>query len=621
MNIDSTKGTTATKDSVPTACQDQVGSVPKRLERGSLRAASKFPRLQSVYGPTSGRQRRTDAGSTTSKESIGADRTRKGSVRSRDGLSSQQDLEPRADVLEVVMSNPVIFFVLLAVVLGFALGAALNPLNLSELQRRMLRLPGELFVRVQQCLAIPLFITSVVSAVGGQPTAEGARLALRTLAYFSLTTLWSATSGMVIALLLRPGVGARKLPPHWRYNVTMSADSLLDIFRNIIPENFVEAFVFMTQTTVATNHNASDTVHVGDDHPAAAGNLDVGDEGHPEKLAHTNFVGLLGFSLLLGFALSHSQPPSPSFAMNDFGGVETPPAGSSHFVLRLARVLGSKFLRMAEKTLCFSPVAVSTLIAADASRVSDLSKVVRHLALYSFTVLLGLGVHAFLFLPALYMTKVRRDAGRFFLNLLHPLAIAFGSRSSMVGGPAAMAILEKKVGLHQDSVRLIVPLSVVINHDGTALYTMVSVLFAAQLQGESLGVSSLVMLLASCCIATMGEYGLMPTYRGPARAALLLTVVGLSADNVGYMAVVHWLLERAASTVNLLSDCVGAAILQRDMLQPGRPGSTRSFSVRLGPGSIGSLSARDLPSAGLLGTRTGSPTGLPLPKPHTKLDH
>ncbi|XP_075527683.1 excitatory amino acid transporter 2-like [Dermacentor variabilis] len=305
--------------------------------------------------------------------------------------------------------------------------------------------------------------------------------------------------------------------------------------------------------------------------------------------------------------------------MNDFGGVETPPAGSSHFVLRLARVLGSKFLRMAEKTLCFSPVAVSTLIAADASRVSDLSKVVWHLGLYSFTVLLGLGVHAFLFLPALYMTKVRRDAGRFFLNLLHPLAIAFGSRSSMVGGPAAMAILEKKVGLHQDSVRLIVPLSVVINHDGTALYTMVSVLFAAQLQGESLGVSSLVMLLASCCIATMGEYGLMPTYRGPARAALLLTVVGLSADNVGYMAVVHWLLERAASTVNLLSDCVGAAILQPDMLQPGRPGLTRSFSVRLGPGSIGSLSTRDLPSAGLLGTHAGSTTGLP--KPHTKLDH
>ncbi|XP_075527686.1 excitatory amino acid transporter 1-like [Dermacentor variabilis] len=201
--------------------------------RAAQSSGRRSQRLQSVCGPTSGRLRRTDAGSTTSRESIVADRTRKGSVRSRDGHSSQQDLEQRADILEVVMGNPVIFFVLLAVVLGFALGAVLNPLNLSELQRRMLRLPGELFVRVLQCLAIPLYITSVVSAVGGQPTAQGARLALRTLAYSSLTTLWSATSGMVIALLLRPGVGARKLPPHWRYNVTMSADSLLDIFRHV----------------------------------------------------------------------------------------------------------------------------------------------------------------------------------------------------------------------------------------------------------------------------------------------------------------------------------------------------------------------------------------------------
>ncbi|KAH7970453.1 hypothetical protein HPB49_007470 [Dermacentor silvarum] len=216
--------------------------------------------------------------------------------------------------------------------------------------------------------------------------------------------------------------------------------------------------------------------------------------------------------------------------------------------------------------------------------------------------------------------QVRRDAGRFFLHLLHPLAIAFGSRSSMVGSPAAMAILEKKVGLHPDSVRLIVPISAVINHDGTALYTMVSVLFAAQLQGESLGVSSLVVLLASCCVATMGEYGLMPTYRGPARTALLLTVVGLSPDDMGYMVVVHWLLQRAASTVNLLSDCVGAAILQQDMLQ-ARAGSSRSFSARHGLGSIVSLPTKDNPSSGLPGPQPTRLLDHGSPKPQMKLDH
>ncbi|KAL1471038.1 hypothetical protein MTO96_023956 [Rhipicephalus appendiculatus] len=414
-------------------------------------------------------------------------------------------MEQRPDILEVVMNNLVVLFVLLSLVLGFAIGAAFNPLNLTELQRSLLRLPGELFVRVLQCLVIPLYITGVVSTLGGQSTAEGTRLALRTVVYFSLITLWSATSGMLTALLLRPGVGAKKLPPH--------------------------------------KH--------------------LGEEPHLEKLAHTNFLGLLGFSVLLGFALSQFVPTC--CAGSDFGGfptvgAESPIAGGAHYILRLTRVLSTKFLRMAEKTLWFSPVAVSALIAVDVSRVSDLSTVVWHLGLYSFTVLLGLGVHAFLFLPALYMIKVRRHAGLFFLNLLHPLAIAFGSRSSMVGSPAAMAILEKK------------------------------------LQGESLAVSSLVVLLASCCIATVGEYGLMPTFRGPARAALLLTLVGLSPDNMGYMAVVHWLLQRAACTVDLLSDCVGAAILQRDMLHT-RQESIRSYSLRHGFGSIVSLQPnRDVPA-------------------------
>nr|XP_037289011.1 excitatory amino acid transporter-like [Rhipicephalus microplus] len=588
-------------EAAATAQQAQVCPAPKRLERGNLKTTEKFgstsstrrsQRLQSTAGPSSGRLKRHDGFSVASKESVGHERVRKASVRSH---SSQQDMEQRPDILEVVMNNLVVLFVLLSLVLGFAIGAALNPLNLSELQRSLLRLPGELFVRVLQCLVIPLYITSVVSTLGGQPTAEGARLALCTVAYVSLVTLWSATSGMIAALLMRPGVGAKKLPTHKRFNATLRADSLLDIFRNVIPENVVEAFVFMTQS-VEADHSASDHAHSIDDLPTSTVNIDLGKEYHLEKLAHTNFLGLLGFSALLGFALSQFVPAGRDVVgVPAVGADSAAPGGGAHYVLRLTRVLSTKFLRMTEKTLWFSPVAVGALVAVDVSRVSDLSTVVWHLGLFSFTVLLGLGVHAFLFLPALYMIKVRRDAGLFFLSLLHPLAIAFGSRSSMVGSPAAMAILEKKVGLHPDSVRLIVPLSTVINHDGTALYTMVSVLFAAQLQGESLTVSSLVVLLASCCIATIGEYGLMPSFRGPARAALLLTLVGLSPDNMGYMAVVHWLLQRAASTVDLLSDCVAAAVLQRYMLQT-RQESTRSHSLRRGLGSIVSLQPdRDVP--------------------------
>ncbi|KAH8035226.1 hypothetical protein HPB51_004467 [Rhipicephalus microplus] len=395
MSMDAPKGLTVTEEAAATAQQAQVCPAPKRLERGNLKTTEKFgstsstrrsQRLQSTAGPSSGRLKRHDGFSVASKESVGHERVRKASVRSH---SSQQ----RPDILEVVMNNLVVLFVLLSLVLGFAIGAALNPLNLSELQRSLLRLPGELFVRVLQCLVIPLYITSVVSTLGGQPTAEGARLALCTVAYVSLVTLWSATSGMIAALLMRPGVGAKKLPTHKRFNATLRADSLLDIFRNVIPENVVEAFVFMERSSLRRGLCVPY----------------LGKEYHLEKLAHTNFLGLLGFSALLGFALSQFVPAGRDVVgVPAVGADSAAPGGGAHYVLRLTRVLSTKFLRMTEKTLWFSPVAVGALVAVDVSRVSDLSTVVWHLGLFSFTVLLGLGVHAFLFLPALYMIKVNK---------------------------------------------------------------------------------------------------------------------------------------------------------------------------------------------------------------------
>ncbi|KAH9366306.1 hypothetical protein HPB48_001997 [Haemaphysalis longicornis] len=231
-------------------------------------------------------------------------------------------------------------------------------------------------------------------------------------------------------------------------------------------------------------------------------------------------------------------------------------------VLRLCRVLSDKFMRMADLALWYSPVGICFLIATDTMRFSDFSTVVWHLGQYAFTVFLGLGVHSFLVLPALYLTRVRRQACHFFFNLLYPLSIAFGVSGSSAAISVAMATLERRVGLDPATVRLVLPLGAIMNRDGTALYNMVTTLFCAQLQGATLNFTSLLVLLVACAFTSLSLLGIHPRFAATAHVSLLLSVIGLPSDNIGYIAMLHWLLDRACSSVNLMSDCVGAAVLQ-----------------------------------------------------------
>lgn len=101
----------------------------------------------------------------------------------------------------------------------------------------MVRFPGELFLRVLQCLMIPLAITSTVSSVGSQATGQAALLVGRTLVYFFCTTLMAALTGLLLVMLIRPGVreagkAGSKLPPYPQLPMNqLGLDAILDIIR------------------------------------------------------------------------------------------------------------------------------------------------------------------------------------------------------------------------------------------------------------------------------------------------------------------------------------------------------------------------------------------------------
>ncbi|XP_064468875.1 excitatory amino acid transporter-like [Ornithodoros turicata] len=472
-----------------------------------------------------------------------ADRTsRRGSQ-----IVAQEGTERASSLQTTLSKNILLIFVLLSILVGFFLGTILRQDEpWSERQITLLRLPGELMLRCLHCLSVPLIMTSVTGAVGSWRPRQMAKLAAHALSYATVSTVCATLTGACLALLIRPGGRGNRppfnplaapgtLPANIRQ---MNAEDVLDTIRNLVPGNIPEAFLFMTQTNWYVANSTA--------------------EEKPEKLLGTNVLGLVAFSVMVGVSIVHQ-----SNARNSI-------------LLRIIFVLSNKFMRMADIVLRYSPVGICFLIAAEVVRFRNFHLVVWHLGVFVFTVLLGLGVHALLFLPALYMLYIRRNTKRFFLNIIYPLSVAFGTSSSLVACPVSMSVLRTRIGMSRTVVHFMLPFGTLFNNDGTALYEVVSVIFIAQLRGADMGLGTVIVVCTATLLLSFGAYGVHPAYRATTHATFLLTLAGLHGEDIRLITSTHWILSRFAAAVDLLSDCTAVAVLQsihvREKDKDSRPG-------------------------------------------------
>ncbi len=81
--------------------------------------------------------------------------------------------------------------------------------------------------------------------------------------------------------------------------------------------------------------------------------------------------------------------------------------------------------------LCFrySPVGITFLIGAQIAEMGDPEKELKRLLGYMLTVLLGLGIHAFIILPIMLLVLARRNPLKYVYGMLQALLTALGTSS------------------------------------------------------------------------------------------------------------------------------------------------------------------------------------------------
>ncbi len=404
----------------------------------------------------------------------------------------------------------------------------------------VLLLLGDLFIRGLKLIIVPLVVSSIILAVArmGQG-ADFARLGLKTLSYYLVTTLLAILIGLVLVNVVSPGVRADgtgilqgqdlsafsgdQAAVDAKAGGTSGAD-FLNVFREMIPPNIIAA----------------------------------GAEG--------NLLGLIVVSLLVGYFLSRlgGQPQEVLVAATQ--GIYDITLKITDVVLRLAPVGVIGLLAGTFSTQYATLVARSREMGLLGG---EFGALLRGIGLFALVALAGLVLHMLITLPLILRLIARVNPARHYRALAPALVTAFSTASSSATLPVTMECVEKRAGVSNRIASFTLPLGATVNMDGTALYECVAAIFICQAFGVDLSAGQQFMIVVAALLTSIGVAGV------PA-ASLVAIIVILQAVQaqlppdapvlvgaLGLLFIFDRPLDMCRTAVNIFSDSVGAATIAR----------------------------------------------------------
>lgn len=362
-----------------------------------------------------------------------------------------------------------------------------------------LKVVGDIFIQLLKMIIIPLILASMVAGVVslGDVRRLG-RIGLKTFIYYMATTLLAVGVGLVLVNLMKPGAGVDMGAEAAVDMAGRETPSMVSIIKDIVPEN---VFAAMAQDKV---------------------------------------LSVIFFSLLLGVAISSTGEKAKPLTVL-FEGFNTVMMKVTGWIMHLA------------------PVGVFALMAYTIGTMG--LSVVRPLALYMVTVILGLSIHAVVTLPVLLSIFGRYSPLKFIRDMFSAVATAFSTASSAATLPITMECLRENTGVSNKVASFVLPLGATVNMDGTALYEAVAAIFIAQAYGISLGIWQQLVIMLTATLASIGAAAIPGA--GLVTMVIVLRAVNLPLEGIGMILAVDRLLDMLRTAVNVWGDACGTAIVAR----------------------------------------------------------
>jgi len=143
--------------------------------------------------------------------------------------------------------------VILGISVGFIVRAVVGENYFNDNDIMYFSFVGQIFLRMLKFLILPLIGSSLISGIAGLGSGNGGKIAARALTYYFLSTLAAVILGVILVISIRPGKGrdsssndGGKVFTNDKYVTTY--DTVLDIIRNLFPENIIQMCFEQYQT-------------------------------------------------------------------------------------------------------------------------------------------------------------------------------------------------------------------------------------------------------------------------------------------------------------------------------------------------------------------------------------
>ena len=360
---------------------------------------------------------------------------------------------------------------------------------------------SSIFIRMIKSIVAPLIFSSLVVGIAGHgdDLKQVGRLAFRSILYFEVVTTVALFVGLGAAHIGKPGVG-----------VTLTAASVEDAKQ-----------LASAHTTVAGVL----------EHTVPASIVDA--------MAKNETLQIVFFSALFAMALTQVK------------------GRPKEVMLEVCESLSQVMFKFTGLVMKFAPIGIAAALGVTIGKnglgvLFNLGKLVLtlYVALIVFVVVA--------LVPVAMIAKI--NLRKFWHWTKEPWLLAFTTASSEAALPLALENMEK-YGVPRRIVSFVLPTGYSFNLDGSTLYLAIASIFVAQAAGIDLPFTTQLLMMLTLMLTSKGVAAVP-------RASLVilsgtLTQFGLPLEGIAVILGVDAFMDMARTSVNLLGNCLAAAVMAR----------------------------------------------------------
>lgn len=360
---------------------------------------------------------------------------------------------------------------------------------------------GQIFLRLIQMSIVVLIMGQIVEAVGNLNPKGLGKIGLKTFSLFIVSSSMAAVIGLTAGVLFNPGSGVNTslLETSGETIETASTGSISELILNFIPTN-----VF-------------------------------------SSMAEGSIVQVIVFSLVFGTALSLVRSEQ-----------------KNHGILEWIKQFNVIILKMIGLIMKTAPIGIFAIIASTISKtgLSVILPMGKYLAVYAGATFLYLVI--WFVIAALYL-KV--SMAKLIRNMFQMSLMALATTSSAITLPTALDDSKNKLGISDRIAKLVLPLGMSLNSNGSAMHMAITIITIAQIFGVTYAIDDYVYIVILSTLASLAN-AVVPG-AGLVSLSIVIPSMGLPIESIALFAGVEWFVGMLRTILNVDSDTTTALLVAK----------------------------------------------------------